>query len=87
MVMITVFWDCEGVVLVDAMPPGRETSQQDSAELRTCFEDSGSHLVLIGARPQDWTETVWKNGMWSQTITLYNASFLWCRNKYLLRKK
>jgi hypothetical protein len=39
------------------------------------------------ARPQKWTDALWKSRMWSWTITLYTVKFLWFRNKYLLRKK
>jgi hypothetical protein len=43
-----------------------------------------THLFFIGARPQNWTETLWKKRLWSQTITLNNVLFSWFRNIYLL---
>jgi len=44
-------------------------------------------LILVGTRPQKWTDAVWKSRMWRRTITLHTVKFLWFRNKYLLRKK
>jgi hypothetical protein len=34
-----------------------------------------THLFLTGARPYKWTETLWKNRVWSQIITVPNVLF------------